>query len=177
MVIFSIIASILIFEVSFRFWGCSTQEECMAQPRFHFYPFNPQFTDTIRWYVYHIFEHYKVIGFCVCIAIVFTRFLWLPLLFSLDLISYLLNYSSTWAIVDGFPIGMDLLKSVTFTVVVLVELIRYAQRLHPGSNVRIGYFSHASGLGTSGSWSYSYNGVLRFCKTLLSGNNHSRKTS
>lgn len=73
-------------------------------------------TDT---YVYFLFEHLKVIGLGTIIFIQDRKCLWVPLLFVVDLMIYMLNYNSTLDYIGVFPIGADVIKMVIFIFIIL----------------------------------------------------------
>lgn len=134
------IALILIFEVSFRLWS-----QPQNAPHYYFYPFNHEETNTIRWHVYHIFEHTKAILFSVALTIVFTRCSFLIWMFSIDLISYLLYYYSTWTYFYGIPLGVDTIKLVIFGGVIIREALAYHYGHHPDTDERRNFISYAHG--------------------------------
>lgn len=138
-----IVALILIFEVSFRLWPPAPKDEhgnYLPAVEHAFYPFTPDETDSTRWYVYHIFEHAKVILLCVALTIVFSRCQFLIWMFSIDLVTFLLNYYSTWFYAFGFPIGVDIVKLGILSYVAIREALRYTHETSGRTRLDTSYY-------------------------------------
>ncbi len=105
----------------------------IGETLFRLLPYNPQanydlflLSDqqvNLTNYLYYFFEHLKVIGLVSILCIENTRWKWLRHLVIIDLVVYILNYSSTLTYIDGFPVGMDALKLIIFGIVITREAI------------------------------------------------------
>jgi hypothetical protein len=124
-----IIALILIGETCFRLVPKSDSKIDPSPPTYDLFLLSDNEVSVLN-YVYYLFEYVKVLGLALCLYIEKTRYKFVVILFGIDLLVYLLNYSSTLTYIGGFPIGMDVIKLGIFGVVIIREALNYHRNGH-----------------------------------------------